>query len=98
NHRVKLSRAAASDNARARTGESMQVDDVSAIRDLLVDYFREAVAEYELRAQLCTDVDAMPVEDAAVRWEETASPYQPVATLRIEHQEALCLASRVYSD
>src|SRR5699024_12325958 len=57
-----------------------------------------AGAEYELRAQLCTDVDAMPVEDAAVRWDETASPYQPVATLRIERQEAYSPARRVYGD
>src|SRR5699024_340092 len=69
-HISNLSLAPASDNVRALIGETMQVDDFSAIRDLLVGYFREAGAEYELRAQLCTDVDAMPVEDAAVRWDE----------------------------
>lgn len=95
---AKLSLAPASDNVRSLTGTTMQVDDFSAIRDLLVDYFRSAGAEYELRAQLCTDTTAMPVEDAAVRWDEDDSPYQPVATLRIEPQEAYSPARRVYGD
>lgn len=95
---AKLSLAPASDNVRALTGQNMQVDSFSAIRDLLVDYFKHDGAQYELRAQLCTDVETMPVEDAAVRWDETASPYQPVATLRIETQEAYSPARRVYGD
>src|SRR5699024_7642144 len=78
-HNDKLSLAPASDNVRAVTGEKMQVDDLSAIRDLLVDYFREAGAEYELRAQLCTDVDATPVAEAADRWGERACPSQAEA-------------------
>jgi hypothetical protein len=55
-------------------------------------------AEYQLRAQLCADLDKMPVEDAAVLWPEELSPHQPIATLRIPPQDAYSPARRVYGD
>lgn len=38
----------------------------SALRDAVVDFFRENAAEVELRTQFCTDVEMMPVEDASI--------------------------------
>lgn len=46
-------------------------------------------AEWTLAAQLRTDADAMPVEDARKRWPEDLSPYRPVATLRFPPQDVL---------
>ncbi|MCJ2064272.1 catalase family protein [Methylobacterium sp. J-088] len=52
-----------------------------AIRETVQDYFRTCSAAWELRAQLATDIDAMPVEDAAAMWPEDESPYLPVARI-----------------
>lgn len=41
---------------------------------------------WELRFQLRTDADAMPVEDATVEWDEDASPYRTVAILDVPPQ------------
>lgn len=97
-HVAKLSIAPKSENVRSLTGRRMKVEDFSGIRDVLVDYFRSEGAEYELRAQLSTDVDAMPVEDTAVLWKEEDSLHRPVATLRIEPQDAYTPERRIYGD
>ncbi len=54
-------------------------EDVS--RDMI-----EAGGSWELRVQLCTDLDAMPIEDATVQWDENKSPFRTVATLVVEPQ------------
>ena len=38
--------------------------DADAQRDMVVDFFHSNSAEYEVRAQLCTNPDEMPIEDA----------------------------------
>jgi hypothetical protein len=38
--------------------------------------------------QLCTDLIAMPMEDASVRWPEERSPYVPVARITAPSQVA----------
>lgn len=70
----------------------------SALRDAMVTFFRGNAATYELRVQLCTDLERMPVEDASVEWPEVASPYRPVAKLTFPVQEAYRPARRVHVD
>ena len=74
------------------------MDDPSILRDLVVSFFREQTAEYELRAQLCTNLERMPVEDASIQWSEDESQYQPIAKVTISAQEAFSPARRVYED
>jgi hypothetical protein len=95
---AKISAAPLSADVKALTGK--QVADVgdSTLRDLVVEHFRREGAEYRLRAQLCVDLDRMPIEDATVIWPEELSPHQPVATLRIPRQEAYSPARRVFGD
>lgn len=58
------------------------------------DALREAVNEeliehggtWELRVQLCRDLDKQPVEDATIEWKQADSPFQTVATLEVEPQ------------
>jgi hypothetical protein len=57
-----------------------------AYREMMVDFFSTEAAEYELRAQLCTDLGTMPIEDATVEWPESQSPYVPVAKLTYPKQ------------
>lgn len=95
---AKLSAEPLSPNVRALTGKSVDHVNYSTMRDLVVDHFANEGAEYQLRAQLCTDLEKMPVEDAAVLWPEDLSPHQPIATLRIPAQDAWTPARRVYGD
>ena len=61
-----------------------------------VDFFRRDAAVFDIRVQLCTDLEAMPVEDASVRWDETESPYRSVATLVLPRQEAMSDVRRAF--
>ena len=69
-----------------------------AQRDMVVDFFRSNSAEYEVRAQLCTDPDKMPIEDAKVPWPESDSPYIRVATITFPVQNAYSPQRRAYAD
>jgi hypothetical protein len=60
----------------------------NGLREAVIDYFRENAAEWELRVQLCTDIEKMPIEDASVVWSEEQSPYIAVARLRAMPQQA----------
>lgn len=53
----------------------------NGLRDAVVEFFSLNSAEWELRVQLCTDLEAMPIEDASVVWPETLSPYVAVARI-----------------
>ncbi|ESQ82833.1 hypothetical protein AEAC466_15085 [Asticcacaulis sp. AC466] len=58
------------------------------IRDAMIEHFALYGGEWEVRVQLCTDLDTMPVEDAAKVWPEDQSPYVTVARLRVKSQTA----------
>lgn len=96
---AKLCAAPLGGNVRALTGQPLRSDaGDSELRDLVVDFFRSQGAEYELRVQLCTDLERMPVEDASIAWPEDVSPYQPVARISIPPQDAYSPARRVFFD
>ncbi|MEV8441688.1 catalase family protein [Actinosynnema sp. NPDC051121] len=100
-HVAKLSAAPGSDDVRALTGTPVgKKAGESALRDLVADFFTRNDAEYDLRVQLCVDVDvdAMPVEDASVLWREELSPHQTVATIHLPAQDPYSDARRRYAD
>jgi hypothetical protein len=70
----------------------------NTVLDFVVDFFRKNTAEYELRAQLGTDLRRTPVEDASIEWGEEISPHQPIARITLPAQEANSPARRSYSD
>lgn len=59
-----------------------------ALRDATQAFFSAQAGTWELRAQLCTDIDTMPLEDASVLWPEDHSPYRTVAHLTLPMQPA----------
>ncbi len=63
-------------------------DDPDAFRTAVVDWFARSGAEFDVAAQLCTDLDTMPVEDASVEWPEDESPYRVVGRLVLPPQAA----------
>lgn len=96
---AKLSLTPLSESVRAFTGRHVEGGlGGDALRDMVVDFFAHNSAEYELRAQLCTDLVTMPVEDASVRWPDTLSPHQPIAKITFPAQDAYSAARRAYVD
>ncbi|WP_174279322.1 catalase family protein [Sphingomonas bacterium] len=59
-----------------------------AIRETMNEELIEHGGTWELRVQLCRDLEKQPVEDATVEWKEADSPFQTVATLTVEPQLA----------
>lgn len=60
----------------------------NALREAVAAFFAREGGEWELRAQLCVDAKAMPIEDPSAPWSEEKSPYVPVARLRAPPQPA----------
>ncbi len=53
----------------------------NGLRDAVQEFFAARGAVWELRVQLCTDLEAMPVEDSSIPWPEDNSPYVAVARI-----------------
>ena len=66
--------------------------DDDAFRHAVERYFSGEQAVFEMRAQLLTNPDTMPIEDASVEWPERESPYVPVGTLVLPAQAAMSAA------
>jgi hypothetical protein len=56
-------------------------------RPALVAELQEHPYEYDLRVQLCVDLEKMPVEDVTVEWPEALSPPVMVAKIRVPQQD-----------
>lgn len=56
------------------------------LRLALSEHLETREARFDFLVQLQTDPITMPIEDPTARWDETVSPYQKVATLRIPPQ------------
>ena len=72
--------------------------DPDAFRHAVVEHFRSKGAEFELRVQLCTDLERMPVENASTPWPDDESPYVAVAKLSFPAQDAYSAARERYFD
>lgn len=59
-------------------------------------FFAAHDAAFDIRVQLCTDLETMPVEDASVAWPEDRSPHRTVARLFLPRQTAWSEARRAY--
>ncbi|MEH3158713.1 MAG: catalase family protein [Sphingomonas taxi] len=71
----------------ALTGQTVDTgSDPDALRAAVRDELVAHGGVWELRVQLNTDLDAMPVEDPRVEWNEAQSPFVTVATLEVPAQ------------
>ncbi|CAN5137898.1 catalase family protein [soil metagenome] len=97
---AKLSVAPVSPELVALTNQPVDLDDKpDGIREAVIAHFARHGGTWELRAQLCTDIDAMPIEDATVQWDEAKSPYVTVARIVAPPQPAWSAArSRAVDD
>ncbi len=69
------------------------------LREAAIAFFQTHGGIWELRAQLCTDIETMPVEDSTVPWPEEKSPYVMVARVTVQPQDAWSEAkSKAFDD
>lgn len=86
---AKLSLAPVSPELMALTDAPLDMTDrPNALRDAVVEHFRHHGSVWELRVQLCTNLDTMPIEDASVDWPQVESPYIAVARVTVPPQLA----------
>lgn len=84
---AKLSLAPVSPNMTALTGDKVETSGrPDALREDLGEVLIEQDSVWELRVQLCTDLEEMPIEDASVIWDEKKSPFVPIARLTVPAQ------------
>jgi hypothetical protein len=62
--------------------------DPDALRHAVKAFFATKGGAWDLRVQLCTNLEEMPVEDASKAWDEAKSAYVTVARLDVPEQES----------
>ena len=62
--------------------------DPDALRHAVKAFFATKGGAWDLRVQLCTNLEEMPVENASKAWDEAESPYVTVARLEVPEQES----------
>lgn len=86
---AKVAVAPASSALKALTDAKLDLDDKpNGLREAVVDFFHHTGGKWELRIQLCTNLETMPVEDSSVVWPEDESPYIAVARISAPAQVA----------
>ncbi|GJD65605.1 catalase family protein [Methylobacterium frigidaeris] len=86
---AKVAVAPVSPGLTALTGASLDVNDKpNGLREAVSAFFSAHEGVWELRAQLLTNRETMPVEDASKPWPEHESPYVPVARITVPPQES----------
>lgn len=73
----------------ALTDERIDIDGrEDAIREDMRAEMRTIDAVWELRVQLCRDLERQPIEDATVEWDETEAPFVCVGIVRAQAQDS----------
>ena len=68
------------------------------LRESVNEYFATNGGVWEVRVQLATDIEKMPIEDASQIWPEDLSPPMMIATIRVAPQPAWSEARAVVGD
>jgi hypothetical protein len=63
-------------------------DRPDGLRDAVREHFATLGGQWELRVQLCTNLDDMPIEDATVEWPQALSPFVAVGRITVPPQPA----------
>jgi hypothetical protein len=86
---AKIAVAPKSPELKALAQASLNVNGVpDGLREAVLEFFGKNGGVWEVRAQLCTDLEHMPIENAAVVWSEEVSPYQRIARITVKPQLA----------
>jgi len=86
---AKVAVAPVSPDLTALTGAALTVNGKpDGLREAVAHYFAERDGIWEVRVQLRTNEQTMPIEDASVIWPEEESPYVAVARIEVPRQES----------
>lgn len=86
---AKFQIAPLSDNLLALKGQKVDLGESDTIlRDKVIQFFEHNDGVWELRAQLCTDLDDTPIDNPAKLWDEKISPYFGIARITAPQQLA----------
>jgi hypothetical protein len=86
---AKISLAPVSANLTALTNAPLNVNGVpNGLREAVQEFFATQTGVWELRAQLCTNLATMPVEDSSKPWPEEQSSYITVGTITARPQDS----------
>lgn len=84
-------------------GAGLNITDApDGLRNAVRSFFEFHGAEWELRVQLCTDLEAMPIEDSQTQWPQERSAYKAVARILVPAQpswdpaEASAMEARLF--
>ncbi len=81
---AKFSMAPVSGDLRSLTKTEIDATDrPDAIRETVQSEMQAIDGIWELRVQLCRDLQKHPIEDPTMEWKEDDSPFQTVATIRV---------------
>jgi len=84
---AKIAVAPISAELMALTQAPLNVNGVpNGLRAAILEFFGKHGGAWEVRAQLCTDLETMPIEDAAVVWPEQQSPYRAIGRITVKPQ------------
>lgn len=78
---AKLQLAPLNCSLRMLKDEAIDLCHPDSLREAVNHYFARNEAVWELRVQLSTNLEDMPVDDASAPWKETQSPFRTVARL-----------------
>jgi hypothetical protein len=85
---AKFSVAPSSPGLKALEGKSVKLDGrADAHREEINAFFAGSDAEWELRVQLLTDPETMPIEDASAIWPEDENPFMTVGRIVAPRQD-----------
>ena len=87
-HIAKISIVPASVELAALKDTGLNTSSPIMIRDAVTNFFRQNSAVWEVKAQLCMDMETMPIEDSSKLWSEDSSPFVTIGHLTVEMQDA----------
>ncbi|MEB0129378.1 catalase family protein [Pseudomonas sp. CCI2.4] len=86
---AKLSIVPVSPELTALTDKEVDVaDKPDGLREAVQDFFSSNGGTWEVRIQLATNLEKMPIEDASVQWPEDVSPFIAVARIDVPKQQS----------
>lgn len=86
---AKLSVVPVSAELIALTDKKIDLDgNPDGLRTAVQDFFAANSGTWEVRIQLATDLEKMPIEDASVEWPEDVSPFVTVARINVPIQQS----------
>jgi catalase len=96
---AKVSFAPLSENLKELTEKHVDAGHgFNPLEEALREFFKTNTGVWQVQAQLATDPETTPIEDASKEWPEDKAPWQAVATITVLPQESYSDARQIFFD